>query len=128
MKLVRLFSVWNTFGPILFPLLSILLNSLYKLNVSLFYCRGGAFVGPATKVFLCDDLTGQNYLCYLLPSKQQLSMVKLDFSSCENFIFGVFTSISAKDAVPVPVSRNYSVRTVFTVAFVAFTYASDIGT
>lgn len=108
MKLAPLFFVWNTSGPILFLLLSKTLDLMGERKVSLLYCRGGSFVGPASNVFLCDDLTGQNYLCYLLPSKQQLSMVKLDFSSCENFIFGVFTSVSAKDAVPVPVGYNCS--------------------
>lgn len=72
------------------------------LNYAIF--RDGTFVGPASKAFFCDDLTGQNYLCYLLPTKLQLCMVKLDFSNNANFIFGVFTSMSAKDAVPVPVS------------------------
>lgn len=70
----------------------------------LWFSRDGTFVGPASKAFFCDDLTGQNYLCYLLPTKLQLCMVKLDFSHNGNFIFGVFTSMSARDAVPVPVS------------------------
>lgn len=69
-----------------------------------FIFRHGNFVGPASKVFLCDDLTGQNYFCYLLPTKLQLCMVKIDVSNSGSFIFGVFTSMSAKDAVPVPVS------------------------
>lgn len=66
-------------------------------------CRDGSFVGPASKVFVCDDLTGQGYLCYLLPAKVQLSMVKMDFTHPATFIFGVFTSISAQDAIPIPV-------------------------
>lgn len=68
-----------------------------------FYFRENIEIGGATKVFICDDFVGQNYLCYLQPSKFQLSLVKADFS-CEIYTFGMLTSISALDAVPVPVS------------------------
>lgn len=63
--------------------------------------------GPASKVFLIDDLVGQWYLCYILTSRCQLSIVKIDFSNPTNIVFGVLTSISAKDAVPLPVSIGF---------------------
>lgn len=68
-------------------------------------CRDGDSIGPATKVFLGDDLTGQWYLYYLIPSKSVLSLVRIDFPNANTFRFGIFTSVSAKDAVAVPVSR-----------------------
>lgn len=69
------------------------------------YCRDGDGVGPASKVFLGDDLTGQWYLYYLLPSKSVLSLVRFDFTNTNTFLFGIFTSISAKDAIAIPVSQ-----------------------
>nr|CAH7720171.1 unnamed protein product [Callosobruchus chinensis] len=56
--------------------------------------------GPASKVFLVDDFMGQKYMCYIVDSRCQLSMVKIDVSS--SISFGMLTSISAKDAVPIP--------------------------
>ncbi|KAF7270472.1 hypothetical protein GWI33_016577 [Rhynchophorus ferrugineus] len=57
--------------------------------------------GPATSVFLSRDIVGQWYLCYVLPSRYQLSIVKIDFSN--SYInFGMVTSISAKDAINIP--------------------------
>ncbi|XP_074033388.1 anaphase promoting complex subunit 1 isoform X2 [Leptinotarsa decemlineata] len=56
---------------------------------------------PASKVFFIDDLVGQRYLCYILTSRSQLSIVKVDFSG-PNIVFGMLTSMSAKDAVPIP--------------------------
>ncbi|KAG5893112.1 hypothetical protein JTB14_019316 [Gonioctena quinquepunctata] len=56
---------------------------------------------PASKVFFIDDLIGQCYLCYVLTSRNQLSIVKVDISGT-NIVFGMSTSISAKDAVPIP--------------------------
>lgn len=64
------------------------------------------FGGPATKVFLIDDIIGQWFLCYVIPSTQQLNVVKIDFSHPYNITFGIQTSISAKDAIPIPVSYN----------------------
>ncbi|XP_045465674.1 anaphase-promoting complex subunit 1 isoform X2 [Harmonia axyridis] len=55
---------------------------------------------PASKVFVCDDLAGQTYFCYV--SQLRLFMVKADFSNSTVFSFGPSTSISAKDAVPIP--------------------------
>ncbi|CAG9772745.1 unnamed protein product [Ceutorhynchus assimilis] len=56
---------------------------------------------PASTVFLTEDIIGQWYLCYVLPSRFQLSIVKIDFSG-PNIAFGLLTSISAKDAINVP--------------------------
>ncbi|KAK4883598.1 hypothetical protein RN001_006917 [Aquatica leii] len=58
--------------------------------------------GPASKVFLIDDLVGRYYLCYLIPSRLQLSMVCVEMSSANSLTFGLLTSVSAKDAVAVP--------------------------
>ncbi|KAJ8917136.1 hypothetical protein NQ315_012628 [Exocentrus adspersus] len=58
--------------------------------------------GAASKAFLVDDLVGQWYLCYLLTSKDQLCIVKIDFANPTNIMFGISTSISAKDAVALP--------------------------
>ncbi|XP_030754835.1 anaphase-promoting complex subunit 1 [Sitophilus oryzae] len=57
--------------------------------------------GPATSVFLSKDFIGQWYLCYILPSRFQLSVVKVDFTDT-NISFGLVTSISAKDAINIP--------------------------
>ncbi|XP_044756444.1 anaphase-promoting complex subunit 1 isoform X2 [Coccinella septempunctata] len=54
----------------------------------------------ASKVFVCDDLAGQSYFCYV--SQLRLFMVKANFTNGSNFMFGASTSISAKDAVPIP--------------------------
>lgn len=56
----------------------------------------------ATTVFLSEDLVKQWYLCYILPARFQLSVVKVDFSG-SNMVFGLLTSISAKDAINIPV-------------------------
>ncbi|XP_044258257.1 anaphase-promoting complex subunit 1 [Tribolium madens] len=63
----------------------------------------------ASKVFLCDDLTHQWYLCYILPVKCQLCLVQIDFSDPNNIRFGMMNSISAKDAVPIPVCHMLAV-------------------
>ncbi|RZC33842.1 anaphase-promoting complex subunit 1, partial [Asbolus verrucosus] len=65
--------------------------------------------GAASKVFLCDDLTDQWYLCYILSARCLLSMVRIDFSDCSNFNFGIINSISAKDAVPIPTSHMLAI-------------------
>lgn len=76
--------------------------------------RDGALAGPATKVFLSEDFSGQWYLCYILLSRFQLSIVKIDFTSnYPNISFGMLTSISAKDAVPIPVSLSMNKRNIF---------------
>ncbi|KAK9884562.1 hypothetical protein WA026_007405 [Henosepilachna vigintioctopunctata] len=62
--------------------------------------------GPASKIFICDDLAGQSYFCYIASSK--LFMVKADFST-SNIIFGSINSISAKDATPLPHLRMLAI-------------------
>ncbi|KAL3278076.1 hypothetical protein HHI36_013420 [Cryptolaemus montrouzieri] len=56
--------------------------------------------GPASKIFICDDLAGQSYFCYIAYSK--LHMVKADFSNENVLLYGLSNSISVKDAVPLP--------------------------
>lgn len=61
--------------------------------------------GRASKVFLSSDLVGQNYLCYLVPNRSQLFLVRLEKTNKQQqIIFGMVTTIVAKDAVSVPVS------------------------
>lgn len=92
-------------------------------------CREPVASSPASKVFLIDDLVGQWYLCYILPSRFQLSVVKIDFSSSINVSFGVLTSISAKDAVPISVRNmlNPYIK-ILTILILAFAYVSNIRT
>lgn len=56
----------------------------------------------ASKIFLTDDMIGQSYLCYLLPSRTQLCMVKADIVG-NDIMFGMMTSVGAKDAIDIPV-------------------------
>ncbi|XP_076165385.1 anaphase promoting complex subunit 1 isoform X2 [Ptiloglossa arizonensis] len=59
--------------------------------------------GRASKVFLSSDLVGQNYLCYLVPNRSQLFLVRLEKTNKQQqIIFGMVTTIVAKDAVSVP--------------------------
>lgn len=59
----------------------------------------------ASKVFLSSDLVGQSYLCYLVPYRSQLYLVRLEKTNKQQqIIFGMVTTIVAKDAVNVPVS------------------------
>ncbi|XP_053998022.1 anaphase-promoting complex subunit 1 [Hylaeus anthracinus] len=59
--------------------------------------------GRASKVFLSSDLVGQSYLCYLVPHRSQLFLVRLEKTNKQQqIIFGMVTSIVAKDAVSVP--------------------------
>ncbi|KAH0560894.1 anaphase-promoting complex subunit 1 [Cotesia glomerata] len=54
----------------------------------------------ASKVFLTTDLVGQSYLGYLVPSKTQLFIVRMEKTNKQQqIIFGMSTSIIAKDAV-----------------------------
>lgn len=46
---------------------------------------------------------GRWYLCYLVPSRSQLSIVKFDYSNnSDDIVFGKMMNISAKDAVTIP--------------------------
>nr|XP_033324577.1 anaphase-promoting complex subunit 1 [Megalopta genalis] len=59
--------------------------------------------GRASKVFLSSDLVGQSYLCYLVPQRSQLFLVRLEKTNKQQqIIFGMVTSIVAKDAVSIP--------------------------
>ncbi|KAL8567686.1 hypothetical protein ACOMHN_008994 [Nucella lapillus] len=59
-------------------------------------------LGKASKVFLSSDLCGQQYLCFMVPYKQQLRCVRFEESNdLSQLIFGAVTVISAKDACPV---------------------------
>lgn len=61
----------------------------------------------ASKVFLSSDFVGQNYLCYLVPHRAQLFLVRLERTNKQQqIIFGMVTSIVAKDAVNIPVSTH----------------------
>ncbi|XP_039313778.1 anaphase-promoting complex subunit 1 isoform X3 [Solenopsis invicta] len=56
--------------------------------------------GRASKVFLTSDFVGQNYLGYLIPNRSQLCLVRLEKTNKQQqIIFGMVTSIVAKDAV-----------------------------
>ncbi|KAL1501054.1 hypothetical protein ABEB36_006453 [Hypothenemus hampei] len=62
----------------------------------------------ASSVFLSRDMLGQQYLCYILPSRFQLSVVKVDING-DNLAFGLLTSVSAKDAIDIPHLRMMAV-------------------
>lgn len=57
--------------------------------------------GQASKAFLSTDMVGQKYLCYLLPHKLQLILVRMDLTNDNNLIFGTSYFLTAKDAVPI---------------------------
>lgn len=57
----------------------------------------------ASKVFLSSDFVGQNYLCYLVPHRSQLFLVRLEKTNKQQqIIFGMVTNIIAKGAVNIP--------------------------
>lgn len=56
----------------------------------------------ASKAFLCDDLVGQRYIAYLIPTNNQLVLVRMDLSNNNQLIFGTMYSLTAKDAIVVP--------------------------
>lgn len=56
--------------------------------------------GKASKVILTSDLVGQAYLGYLVPSRSQLFLVRIEKTNKQQqIIFGMVASIVAKDAV-----------------------------
>ena len=57
----------------------------------------------ASKAFLSTDLSGLNYLCYLIKSRNQLLCVRLEKTIESQLIFGVQAVISARDAASLPV-------------------------
>lgn len=61
--------------------------------------------GRASKAFLTTDLVGQNYLGYLVPARSQLFLVRLEKTNKQqHIIFGMVTSVVAKEAVNLTVS------------------------
>ena len=73
----------------------------YSINISL----RDVISSRASKVFLSSDFVGQNYLCYLVPHRSQLSLVRLEKTNKQQqIIFGMVTSIVAKGVVNIPVS------------------------
>lgn len=69
------------------------------------------FNEPATHGFLHVDLIGQIFLCYLTPHTFKLNLIKLDKEAkSSSQMFGMVTSISAKDAVDLKVSKNKQLR------------------
>ncbi|KAK6181291.1 hypothetical protein SNE40_009178 [Patella caerulea] len=59
-------------------------------------------LGKATKVFLTKDMCGQQFLCYLIPFKQHLRLLKFEESNdLKQLIFGSLTMLPAKDATPI---------------------------
>ncbi|KAI4480329.1 hypothetical protein M0804_010327 [Polistes exclamans] len=59
--------------------------------------------GRASKVLLTSDFVGQSYLGYLVPTRSQFFLVRLEKTNKQQqIIFGMVTSIIAKDAVSLP--------------------------
>ncbi|XP_025163872.1 anaphase-promoting complex subunit 1 isoform X2 [Harpegnathos saltator] len=59
--------------------------------------------GRASKVLLTSDLVGQSYLGYLVPNRSQFFLVRLEKTNKQQrIIFGMVTSVTAKDAVSLP--------------------------
>lgn len=60
----------------------------------------------STKVFISSNFVEDYYLCYLLPTKNQLVCVELEHSETNtiDIILGNVTVLLAKDAAYLPVS------------------------
>jgi len=79
-----------------------------------------------------SDLVGQSYLGYVIPSRSQLFLVRLEKTNeQQQIIFGMTTSIVAKDAVSLQVlKRNIELHAhrdgeIIFIFFPGFTYDSD---
>lgn len=59
----------------------------------------------STKVFIASNFVKDQYLCYLLPSKNQLNCVELGLSEtkAKDITLGNVTTLIAKDAAYLPV-------------------------
>lgn len=57
------------------------------------------YLEMATHGFMHTDLIGQTFICYLLRQSAKLQLVRLEAAAAEKPIFGIVTSIPAKDAV-----------------------------
>ncbi|GFO33512.1 anaphase-promoting complex subunit 1, partial [Plakobranchus ocellatus] len=63
-------------------------------------------LGKASKAFLTEDLCGQQFLCFLVPYKQQLRCLKFEESNDgSQLIFGSVSCLHAKDATPIESQR-----------------------
>ncbi|XP_048246060.1 anaphase-promoting complex subunit 1-like [Haliotis rufescens] len=59
-------------------------------------------LGKSSKAFLCKDFCGQQYLCFMVPYRQQLRCVKFEESNdLSQLIFGSITVLQAKDVTPI---------------------------
>lgn len=68
---------------------------------------------------------GQWFLCYILPSIQQLNVIKIDFTHSSNIKFGTSKRISAKDAISISVSYTYVTKLTVKVAKETVHYTKD---
>lgn len=67
------------------------------------------FNEEASHGFIHTDLIGQSYLCYLLPHTYKLNLARMEKSHTPNTqVFGIVTSVSAKDAVELKVGENFN--------------------
>lgn len=62
----------------------------------------------STKVFIASNFVKEQFLCYLIPSKNQLNCVELEQSglNTNDIILGNTTTMTAKDAAYLPVIIN----------------------
>ncbi|KAK0085319.1 hypothetical protein PV325_005429 [Microctonus aethiopoides] len=91
-------DVPRTTSKPLYP--EICLDHVWTENINL---QKDIIPGKASKVLLTTDLVGQGYLGYLVPTRSQLCLVRLEKTNKQQqIIFGMTTSISAKDAVSLP--------------------------
>ncbi|XP_063958903.1 anaphase-promoting complex subunit 1-like isoform X2 [Lytechinus pictus] len=65
-----------------------------------FTANRDGILGQASKAFLTSDLSGQDFLCFLLPRYRQLRCLKFNSSNdCTQLIFGSLTTLHVRDAV-----------------------------
>lgn len=60
--------------------------------------------GAASKVFLSPDFVGQMHFCFLVPSRNSISIARIEIMNNMQLIIGVVKSFRAKDAIAIPVS------------------------
>lgn len=75
--------------------------------------RSQELCGPSTKVFIASNFVKEQFLCYLLPSENQLICVEFEHSETSiSNVLGNATALIAKDAAYLPVIIN-SILSVF---------------
>lgn len=80
-------------------------------------CCREVLSGRASKVLLTSDLVGQGYLGYLVPDRSQLFLVRIEKTNKQQqIIFGMVTSIVAKDAVNLPVCETRINNRIFAIS------------